>query len=168
MRRLRMTVPLGETEWRAQDEKNGQMVELPLAIELKAFTIDEYPPKLMLIDNSSGKLLPEKAPVHLLLEEGVSGGRLMDWNIAVAESLLEAASHRDGGQPEVHRIPFAGFRLCRAHQSHKQHKRGTKGRLGELRQFHVSVQGIEARRTDERRDAGPRTTPLRFRGHSIY
>lgn len=91
MRRLRMTVPLGETEWRAQDEKNGQMVELPLAIELKAFTIDEYPPKLMLIDNSSGKLLPEKAPVHLLLEEGVSGGRLMDWNIAVAESLPEAA-----------------------------------------------------------------------------
>ncbi len=91
MRRLRMTVPLGETEWRAQDEKTGQMVELPLAIELKDFTIDEYPPKLMLIDNSSGRLLPEKTPVHLLLEEGVSGGRLMDWDISVTQSLPEAA-----------------------------------------------------------------------------
>ncbi len=91
MRRLRMTVPLGGTEWRAQDEKTGQMVELTLAIELKDFTIDEYPPKLMLIDNSSGRLLPEKTPVHLLLEEGVSGGRLMDWDISVTESLPEAA-----------------------------------------------------------------------------
>ncbi len=92
MQRLRMTVSLGRTEWRAQDEKDGRMTELPLAIELKDFTIDEYPPKLMLIDNKSGNLLPEKSPVHLLLEEGVDEGRLMDWDISVTESVPEAAA----------------------------------------------------------------------------
>jgi|GEM_PF-192791 len=37
LRRLRMTVPLENPEWRASDEKN-EMIELPLAIELRSFT----------------------------------------------------------------------------------------------------------------------------------
>ena len=44
--------------------------------KLKDFTIDEYPPKLMLIDNETGRALHEKSPVHLLLEEEVYGGTL--------------------------------------------------------------------------------------------
>ena len=43
---------MGNVEWRATDDK-GQLTELPLAIELKDFTIDEYPPKPMLIDNET-------------------------------------------------------------------------------------------------------------------
>lgn len=91
MQRLRMTTSIGNAEWRAQDEKQ-KMIELPLAIELKDFTINEYPPKLMLIDNETGKVLPEKAPVHLLLEEGVETGALLDWNISLTQSIPEAAS----------------------------------------------------------------------------
>lgn len=53
-----MTTRMGSAEWRATDDK-GQLIELPLAIELKDFTIDEYPPKLMLIDNETGRTLPE-------------------------------------------------------------------------------------------------------------
>lgn len=68
LRRLRMTVPLENPEWRASDEKN-EMIELPLAIELRSFTIDEYPPKLMLIDNTTGKALPEKQPENILVEK---------------------------------------------------------------------------------------------------
>ena len=37
----------------------SQLIELPLAIELKDFTIDEYPPKLMLIDNETGVRFPK-------------------------------------------------------------------------------------------------------------
>ena len=58
MQRLKMTTRMGNAEWRATDDK-GQLIELPLAIELKDFTIDEYPPKLMLIDNETGRTLPE-------------------------------------------------------------------------------------------------------------
>lgn len=75
MQRLKMTTRMGSAEWRATDDK-GQLIELPLAIELKDFTIDEYPPKLMLIDNETGRTLPEKSPVHVLLEEGVTNGSL--------------------------------------------------------------------------------------------
>lgn len=92
MQRLRMTTSLGNAEWRAQNETTQQIVELPLAIELKDFTIDEYPPKLMLIDNSTGKVLPEKAPVHFLLEEGLEKGELQDWNLVITQSIPEAAS----------------------------------------------------------------------------
>ena len=41
MRRLKMICGYGEAEWRAIDDKN-RVVELPLAIELKKFTMEEY------------------------------------------------------------------------------------------------------------------------------
>ena len=91
MQRLKMTTRMGNAEWRATDDK-GQLTELPLAIELKDFTIDEYPPKLMLIDNETGRALPEKSPVHLLLEEEVYGGTLQDWELTIQQSIPMAAS----------------------------------------------------------------------------
>ena len=52
MQRLKMTTRMGNAEWRATDDK-GKLIELPLAIELKDFTIDEYPPKLKLFVEQS-------------------------------------------------------------------------------------------------------------------
>ena len=91
MQRLKMTTRMGNAEWRATDDK-GQLIELPLAIELKDFTIDEYPPKLMLIDNETGRTLPEKSPEHVLLEEGVIKGTLQDWQLTIEQSIPMAAS----------------------------------------------------------------------------
>lgn len=91
MQRLKMTTRIGNAEWRATDSY-GRLIELPLAIELKDFTIDEYPPKLMLIDNETGRTLPEKSPVHLLLEEGVAQGSLQDWQLTIRQSIPMAAS----------------------------------------------------------------------------
>ena len=86
-----MTTQIGKTEWRATDE-NGKLVELPLAIELKDFTIYEYPPKLMLIDNRTGQPLPANAPEHLLLEDGITSGKLLDWEVTILQSIPMAAS----------------------------------------------------------------------------
>ena len=91
LQRLRMTTQIGKTEWRATDE-NGKLVELPLAIELKDFTIYEYPPKLMLIDNRTGQPLPANAPEHLLLEDGITSGKLLDWEVTILQSIPMAAS----------------------------------------------------------------------------
>lgn len=91
MQRLKMITQMGKTEWRGTDD-NGKMTELPLAIELKDFTIDEYPPKLMLIDNETGQALPKDTPEHLLLEDQVKGGRLLDWQISILQSIPMAAS----------------------------------------------------------------------------
>lgn len=49
----------------------GQLIELPLAIELKDFHLStNILQKLMLIDNETGSTLPEKSPVHVLLGRG--------------------------------------------------------------------------------------------------
>lgn len=91
MQRLKMTVSLGKAEWRAQTS-DGHLLELPLALELTGFTIDEYPPKLMLIDNETGKTLPEGKPKNLLLEEEVTQGYLGEWQIEVIRHIPQAAS----------------------------------------------------------------------------
>lgn len=91
MQRLEMTTQTGKAEWRAFN-KQKEMLELPLAIELHDFTIDEYPPKLMLIDNESGKALPAGQPVNVLIEDDFSKGELQDWEIEVTEKLPMAAS----------------------------------------------------------------------------
>lgn len=89
IQKLTMTTKVGTPEWRAYDEK-GKLHELPLAIQLNAFTIDEYPPKLMIID-SIGIPLPEKKPVTLLLDDTFKEGKLLGWNITLKQKLELAA-----------------------------------------------------------------------------
>ena len=91
MKRLTMNTRIGQAEWRATDA-DGRLHELPLAIELVNFSIDEYPPKLMLIDNSTGKALPSDSPEHLMLEDGIKTGRLDRWNIEILDKIELAAS----------------------------------------------------------------------------
>ena len=91
IQRLHMTTKIGQAEWRASDE-NQKMRELPLAIELQNFTIDEYPPKLMLIDNETGKALPVGKPENLLIEDDFHAGHLLDWEIHIEKKLPLAAS----------------------------------------------------------------------------
>ncbi len=90
MHRWQMVVGKEAPEWRAADEK-GKMVEMDLAIELNDFTIDEYPPKLMLIDNQSGKTLPEKQPAALLIENSHTTGSLPGWTITTNRLLENSA-----------------------------------------------------------------------------
>lgn len=94
MQRLKMTTTIAsppKPEWRAFDEQ-GAMKELPLAVELQNFTIDEYPPKLMLIDNETGAALPKGNPANILLEDSTKEGKLQDWRITVEQRIPEAAS----------------------------------------------------------------------------
>jgi hypothetical protein len=59
MQRLRMNCYQDQTEWRAVDA-SGKTVELPVAITLLDFTIDEFRPKVTIIDNETGKILSHK------------------------------------------------------------------------------------------------------------
>ena len=91
LQRLRMTATVNEAEWRATNDKD-EMVELPVAIELKSFTIDEYPPKLMLLDNITGKALPEKKPESVAVETCPAVVELMDWKLEITKYLPSAAA----------------------------------------------------------------------------
>ena len=58
LERLHMTVKVGTPEWRATDAAPGKMppevYELPLAIELHNFSIEEYAPRYVIVDNETG------------------------------------------------------------------------------------------------------------------
>jgi hypothetical protein len=56
MQRLKMTVGKDTPEWRALDDM-GKIHELPIAIQLLDFNIEEYPLRLLLVDNDSGAVV---------------------------------------------------------------------------------------------------------------
>lgn len=56
LQRLRMELHKGETIWYAYDDQN-RVYELPFAVELQNFQIDEYPPKMAIVNSKTGKLI---------------------------------------------------------------------------------------------------------------
>ena len=102
MQRLKMFCEQGKPEWRALDAWNN-VHELPLAIELEKFSIDEYPPKLMIIDNA-GKPLPREKPAIMEVGKGVKGGRLLNWDVSIVKhidnAMPMALARMAGGMPK--------------------------------------------------------------------
>ena len=90
MQRLTMTVNKDNPESRVYDSNTGAAKQLNISIQLKDFTIDEYPPKLMYYDEVSGVMLPEANPATLLIDGDFNGGTLQGWNIEVDRVLDEA------------------------------------------------------------------------------
>lgn len=91
MQRLKMMTKQGQPEWRAQDEQ-GNLHSLDLAIALQSFTIDEYPPKLMIADIKTGDALPAGKPVHAILDSAGAAGNIMGWDIKVVRLYKHAAA----------------------------------------------------------------------------
>ena len=60
-----------------------------MAIQLEKFTIDEYPPKLVVI-NRRGLPQPTKKPENLILDKGLRAGNLAGWNIEVVKRIEDA------------------------------------------------------------------------------
>lgn len=88
MQRLKMFCEQGKVEWRGLDAwKNVH--KLPVAIQLEKFTIDEYPPKLVVI-NRRGLPQPAKKPENLVLDKGLRTGHLTGWNIEVVKRIDDA------------------------------------------------------------------------------
>lgn len=56
MQRLRMNCYENQTEWRAKD-LSGKTVEFPIAIRLLNFNIDEFRPKVTIVDNQTGQIV---------------------------------------------------------------------------------------------------------------
>ncbi len=92
LQKLRMTVQQDTPEWRALGE-SGLLVELPLAIDLRSFTIEEYPPKIVMIDNTTGRSLPEGNPQSLLVETVPVRDKILDWEVHVTHYLPMAACY---------------------------------------------------------------------------
>lgn len=69
LQRLSINVYEGKPSWIATDaQKNG--IELPFAFYLKDFLIDEYNPKLALVDNKTGSIVHNDGKNLYLVEKG--------------------------------------------------------------------------------------------------
>ena len=89
LQRYRMQVDASENhpEWRATKDFSTELYELPLAIELERFELEEYPPKLMIIDSRSGETLPAGHPWQLSVEKTPIMGTYKAWKIEVLQHL---------------------------------------------------------------------------------
>ena len=65
MQKVKMYLKEGETVWYAFDKDNKQ-IELPLALKLNDFDIDEYCSKLAIIDNSTREILLERGKPYVV------------------------------------------------------------------------------------------------------
>ena len=88
MQRLKMYCEKGQSEWRGLDAYNN-VHELPVAIQLNRFTIDEYPPKLMVIDKT-GKPMPYNKPEVLLIDDSFKQGIIAGWTIQIDKKIEDA------------------------------------------------------------------------------
>lgn len=94
LKRYVMYVREGETEWRVFNA-DGDALELPVAIRLNDFIMEEYPPRLAVIDRQSGNAQPEQNPEYLQLEEKPMKGKIGSWDISVKEYIHEAVRNSD-------------------------------------------------------------------------
>lgn len=85
--RLEMRLTEGEMSFVAQDRNiRDQFYELPFAIKLNDFVLEEYPPKVGIVDNKSGKLLHEQGKnIRILDEEGIFD--ILSYQIEILEYL---------------------------------------------------------------------------------
>ena len=114
IRKLKMTITKDRPEWRAIDDKE-RVTELPLAIQLKNFTIEEYPPKLILVNINTGQAVPSGKPETLLLDSMELNGRhsqfsglMGKWNVVVLKFIENAAPEMRSDTTNYVEWPFTG------------------------------------------------------------
>lgn len=96
-----MHVREGETEWRVYNE-NDDMLELPIAIELNDFNMEEYPPSLTVVDRATGAVQPEGKPEFFAFDGKITSGSLAGWEVNVEEYIHDAVRNSDSTYHEIH------------------------------------------------------------------
>ncbi len=100
LRRYVMYVYEGETEWRVYSD-NKDVLELPIAIQLNDFVMEEYAPKLTVIDRESGEPQPVGKPLYYQIDERYPQGNIGRWDIQVDQYIHQAVRSNDSTYREV-------------------------------------------------------------------
>lgn len=94
IRRYVMHVREGEVEWRVYSE-NKDVLELPIAIQLNDFDMEEYAPKLTIINRESGEAQPKSKPDYYQIDEKRPEGTLNGWDIKLEQYIQQAIRNSD-------------------------------------------------------------------------
>lgn len=93
LQRISMTLHEGETVWYGQD-REGNTVELPIALKLNEFHMEEYPPKMGIIQNAAQTLIIQDSDDLVEIQPGKQGRMSAGWEYYINEFYKE--SHRFG------------------------------------------------------------------------
>lgn len=106
MKRYVMYVEVGNEipEWRVYNDKKD-VLDLPLAIKLNDFVLEEYAPKLAIIHRETGKAIPYEAPVYFQIDSLKLRTSIGDWDIEVHEFIAEAMRESD---KSYRKVPMPG------------------------------------------------------------
>ena len=100
MKRFVMHVQEGETEWRVYNDRQ-EVVELPVAIRLNDFVLEEYPPKLVVIDRRTGEVQPRGKAAYFLIDPQRPAGEVAGWKLTLLQYIHEAVRDSDTTYREV-------------------------------------------------------------------
>ncbi|MFO8028973.1 MAG: hypothetical protein R6U28_03860 [Cyclonatronaceae bacterium] len=97
LQRVTMTLSDGQTVWYGTD-REGRTVELPLALELQRFHMEEYPPKMGMLDPGQGRLIIRGEEGLVEVEQGRTG-HMSGWDYEILQYYVESARISDRFEP---------------------------------------------------------------------
>lgn len=100
IKRYVMYVNEGQVEWRAYN-KEQELEELPIAIQLNDFILEEYPPKLAIIKLETGAVQPENRPDLFQIDEKRTRASLWNYELEVVDYIHEAMRNSDSTYTEL-------------------------------------------------------------------
>ena len=110
-----MWIEEGQVEWRGR-LTSGLVVELPLAVRLIDFDLEEYPPKVTVIDRTTGRPQPENKPDwHQIEPDRPAEVLLNGWRVTVDAYIHRAIRGAGGSYSESPRLEAAPAALITAH-----------------------------------------------------
>lgn len=133
-----MLVRKGELQWSGKNHAQ-ESFELPLAIRLNDFTIDFFPPKLVVIDRVTATPQPPSRPVFYQINPDAPDGRLPGWTVHVETYLEKAArnsSNTYSAWPMEGAVPAA---LVTARNSDNTQQRTGWVSSGNMSQFYMRL-----------------------------
>ncbi len=83
LKRYTMHLHEGEIVWYAND-RHGHQVQMPLALELISFNMEEYNPKIAVIDPHSGRIIPETISEMFEIDKG-NRGTIFGYDVEILE-----------------------------------------------------------------------------------
>jgi len=114
---------------------NGISLELPVAITLHGFDMEEHAPRLVLIDKREGTPLPAGRPEHFQIDPHAPAGRLGEWQIIIEAFLPRAVWAGHGEFKPMEKPGSSPAALVTAvHERTGEKKRGwiSSGNMGQF------------------------------------
>ena len=110
LQRVSMTLSDGQAVWYGTD-RDGRTVELPLALELHRFHMEEYPPKMGVLNHETGSLVIRGEQDLVEVERGRTG-HMSGWDYEILQFYAESARIEDRFEPihDVGAAPAANVR----------------------------------------------------------